>query len=141
MSFGHIILEKNGSKCTCGKKGCVEAYCSMKVLKDKIKEEKSMKDIDAKEVYNIMKNDFYSIRGIIDEYIENLSIAISNYIDIFEPEAICIGGSFVYFQDILLEKLIKRLHQGKMTFNGDIPKIVTAKYGNDAGILGAVLIE
>lgn len=134
-----MVLEKNGRKCTCGKLGCIESYCSMRVLKEKIRERKNMYDISPKEIHDIMKNDFESIADIVDEYIENLSIGISNYIDIFEPEAIAIGGSFIYYKDILLQKLLDRLHQGKMTFNGDIPEIVVAQYGNDAGIIGATL--
>ena len=46
-----------------------------------------------------------NINKIIDEFIDYLSIGISNLVNIFEPEAIGIGGSFVYFSDVLLEKL------------------------------------
>lgn len=128
MNFGHIVLEKNGNKCSCGKLGCFETYCSMKILKDKIRERKRMQYISSEEIHSIMKADYESIRDIVDEYIENLAIGISNYIDIFEPEVISIGGSFIYYKDILLDKLINRLHKGKMTFNRDIPEIITAKY-------------
>lgn len=139
FELGHVVLEKNGKKCSCGKLGCIESYCSMRVLKEQIGNRKHLDNITPKDVYEIMKNDFEEIKDIIDEYVENLAIGIANYIDIFEPEAIAIGGSFIYYQDILLERLIKRLHTGKMTFNNDIPEIIIANYGNDAGIIGAVL--
>lgn len=140
FELGHVVLEKNGKKCSCGKLGCIESYCSMKALKEQIIIRKNLKNVTSKDIYEIIKNDFEEIKDIIDEYIENLAIGISNYIDIFEPEAIAIGGSFVFYKNILLERLIERLHMGKMTFNNDIPKIMTAKYGNDAGIIGATLI-
>ena len=51
---------------------------------------------------------------IVDEFIEYLSIGISNLINIFEPEAVSIGGSFVYFSDVLLNKLKNNI-QRKIT--------------------------
>ena len=111
----------------------------MKALKDKIKERKNRNDISPKEFYEIIKNDFESVQDIVNEFIENLSIGIADYIDIFEPEAIAIGGSFAHYQDVLLPMLHDKLHSKKITFNGEIPIITIAEYGNDAGIIGATL--
>ena len=62
-------------------------------------------------------------------------------IDIFEPEVICLGGSFVHFKDILYDRLIKKMNEKMYVFNKQsIPKIVLAKLQNDAGIIGATLI-
>ena len=77
---------------------------------------------------------------IIDEYIEDLSIGLANLINIFEPEVISIGGGFVHFKDILLEKLVNKLNKEDMLFNNQaVPKIITAKLKNDAGIVGSVI--
>ena len=78
------------------------------------------------------------INSIIKEYIEYLSIGISNLINIFEPEAVSIGGSFVYFSDVLLEKLKNNIQKNNLLFNSrDELIIVPAALGNDAGIIGA----
>ena len=111
----------------------------MKSLKDAIKEFTKNQELSAEEIYLIMQNNFESVKDIVDEYIENLSIGLSDYIDIFEPEAIALGGSFIHYKDILLPKLLNKLHDGKNTFNGDIPELVIAEFGNDAGIIGATL--
>ena len=73
--------------------------------------------------------------------LKDLSIKIANLINIFEPEVIGIGGSFVYFEDILLEKLKRKLEEKDMLFNyrKEI-KIEKAILENNAGIIGAVLI-
>ena len=77
---------------------------------------------------------------MIDEYIDNLSIGLANLINIFEPQRISIGGSFVYFADILLNKLNIRIKQKNDIFNSNnIPQIVTAKLESDAGIIGATI--
>lgn len=145
--FGHIIIEKNGKVCNCGKKGCWEKYASMKAFKDELRNILGVDEkTSGKELLDILrKNDknnpnYRRINNLIDQYIENLSIGISNLINIFEPEAIGIGGSFVYYEDIFLEKLKNELLQGNLLFNtrGKID-IQTAILGNDAGMIGAVL--
>ena len=78
------------------------------------------------------------IKKIVDEYIEYLSIGISNLINIFEPEAVGIGGSFVYFADVLLEKLKNNIQDKKYLFNDRKElTIIPAALGNDAGIIGS----
>lgn len=134
-----MVIQKNGEKCSCGNNGCFEAYCSMKVLKTKIAAAKNLRNITGKELYEIIKRDNVEISDILDEFMQNLSIGLSNYINIFEPEAICIGGSFAYYKDLLLDCLIDRMNKKNMTFNGSLPKIVTAQMGNDAGIIGSTL--
>ena len=87
---------------------------------------------------NIEKND--KIKKIVDEYIKYLSIGIANLINIFEPEIISIGGSFVYYKEQLLDRLKDKLTNDKLLFNDrEIPKIVIAKLKNDAGIIGSVI--
>ena len=77
---------------------------------------------------------------IVDEYIEYLSTGMANLINIFEPQTISIGGSFVHFKDILLEKLEKQLNENNMLFNNqEVPKITMAKLKNDAGMIGSVI--
>lgn len=139
LNFGHIIIDKNGKKCNCGNNGCFETYASMKVLRDEIKAKRGLKEITGKELYKIVNDNLEEFAEIINEFIKNLNIGLSNYINIFEPEAICLGGSFVFYKEILLDRLINEMHKDNMTFNKNIPKIVVAKSGNDAGIIGATL--
>ena len=145
--FGHMIIEKDGLLCSCGKFGCWQQYASMKALKDNLRKALGCDEkTDSKQLLNILRNtkkedkSFTIINNIIEEYIENLAIGISNLINIFEPEIIGIGGSFVYFKDILLNKLENKLLKNNLLFNSrnDI-KIQTAILENDAGIIGSTL--
>lgn len=142
FEIGHMVIQKEGIKCNCGRNGCFERYASMKVLKDNIQETLKIQNLTGEEIKNILlsKENKEKLEKIIEEYINNLSIGIANLINIFEPETISIGGSFVYFEDILLDKLIKKLGTNNMLFNKhSVPKIVMAKLKNDAGIIGSVI--
>ena len=139
--FGHMIIQKDGIKCNCGKKGCFEKYASMKALKNNLRNSLGLNETTRGQelLDKIRKNaEEEKIKKIIDEYIEYLSIGISNLINIFEPEAIGIGGSFVYFSDVLLEKLKTNIQDKKYLFNDRKEIIIVpAAFGNDAGIIGS----
>lgn len=142
FEIGHMVIKKDGIKCNCGRKGCFEKYASMKVLKDKLQKEFGNKALTGVEIKELLSNnkDNEKVNKIIDEYIDNLSTGIANLVNIFEPETISIGGSFVYFKDILLDKLIKKLKEKNMLFNNqEPPKVIMAKLKNNAGIIGAVI--
>ncbi len=142
FEIGHMIIEKNGQICNCGKKGCFETYCSMKRFKENVKDILDVKDAKAVELLDIIKENENNskLKKLINEYINNLIIGLSNLIDIFEPEAICLGGSFVFFRDIFYQMLINEMEERKYVFNKDkLPKIVLADLKNDAGILGATI--
>lgn len=141
MEFGHMIIEKDGRECKCGSKGCFETYCSMKVLKREIREtlELDENETSANIVNEIRKhiNDL-RIKPLIEEYIEYLAVGISNLINIFEPEIVCIGGSFVFIGDLIIPRLKKEINDKGLLFNSRKEiEIVLASLGNDAGIIGA----
>lgn len=141
--FGHMIIQKDGIKCNCGKRGCFEKYASMKALKTNLRKILNLDEkTSGRELLEIIRNnpENEEIKRIIDEFIEYLSIGISNLINIFEPEAVGIGGSFVYFEEILLNKLIKNIQDKNYLFNKrDNLIIKSATLGNDAGLIGSIL--
>ena len=142
FELGHIVIERDGEQCNCGKKGCFETYCAMKRFKEKAKKILNITNITSEELLEEIKKNKNNeeIAKLIDEYINNLIIGLSNVIDIFEPEAISFGGSFVYFKDLFYEKLVKEMHKRRYTFNkDDVPEIVLAELQNDAGMIGAVI--
>lgn len=139
--FGHMIIQKDGIKCNCGKNGCFEKYASMKALKNNLRTSLGLDETTrGQELLDMIRKNVEDkrIKKIVDEYIEYLSIGVSNLINIFEPEAIGIGGSFVYFADVLLEKFKNNIQDRKYLFNSrDELIIVPAALGNDAGIIGS----
>ena len=81
---------------------------------------------------------FLLSKGYVDRL--NELKKLSNLINIFEPEAIGIGGSFVYFSDVLLDRLTQNITKKQYLFNKrEELIIIPAALGNDAGIIGSVI--
>lgn len=145
--FGHMVIKENGLECNCGRKGCFEKYGSMRAFKDNLRNELGLEDkTSGKELMAILKNttkeskDYDKIEKVRKQYIRDLSVGITNLVNIFEPEAIGIGGSFVYFSEALLDDIKELIIKENMLFNSRKEiNIQTAVLGNEAGIIGAIL--
>lgn len=144
FEFGHMIIKKDGNKCKCGNKGCFESYCSIKKFKSDIANALSFNKENSKELLKILKDNLNcniskeTVNKIIEDYLENFIVGLSNITNILEPEVIVIGGGFVYFKEILWNNLNEKFNNTDMLFNKDTrPILKLAKFGNDAGIIGA----
>ena len=74
FEFSHTIIQKNGKLCNCGKRGCFEAYASMKRFKEKVSKEFNLNTMSGKGIREfIRKNSNDSrLKYIINNYIEDL---------------------------------------------------------------------
>ncbi len=142
-SAGHMIIEKNGKQCNCGKKGCYEAYASMKAFKTQIRERLGNSNLSGKEIVKILKdkNEESKVEDIIKEYIEYLAIGISNIARICSADTLVIGGSFPYYKEILFDRLKEELDRITSPLEKEMTQIKLAKLENDAGMIGATLIN
>lgn len=141
--FSHTIIQKDGELCNCGKRGCFEIYASLKRFKQRVSDKFELNTLSGKVIRKFIEENKENsiIKEMIDDYIDYLSIGISNIINIFEPEAICIGGSFSEYEKIFYEPLKNTLLHGNLLFNRRRDIIIKlAKLKNDAGIIGATLI-
>jgi len=147
--IGHTVIEFGGEKCSCGRRGCLEAYASATALirqtkkamtdnpKSKLWEIGSLDAVDGKTAF-----DFYALdadaKNVVDGYVEKLASGIANFINIFRPEAIILGGG-VCAQGETLLRPIKKLLENEIFAYGLSPEvdIVIAERKNDAGALGA----
>ena len=142
FEFGHMVIDKEGRKCNCGKNGCFETYASMKRFKAEAISRFNMNlETEAEEVQKYIRENINkkNVKEFVDEYLTNVSIGLANIINIFEPQAISFGGSFSYYCDIFLPILSEKLE--KLKFNKDTKvNLITAKLKNDAGIIGSTEI-
>ena len=151
--FGHMIVQPNGIKCGCGSNGCIEQYASGSALMRYAQEEMKADPIKAKELlkYSDASGDISGATlttaakqgneialSAFNKQADWLGSACASYTLLLDPQAIVIGGGVVEAGELFLNPV--RLAMEKyMPFAGThlLPKIVAAKYGNDAGLIGA----
>ena len=157
--LGHIVIEKDGKQCTCGRKGCWETYSSATGLTNMTKEhilkarEEGRKTIledlingdlnntNARVAFAAMKQGDEVGKEIVDKYISYLACGIINVINIFQPNVLSIGGGVCNEKDYLLVPLKKAVFSETYTKEGSEQcEIKIAEMGNDAGIVGAAVL-
>ncbi|MGN0639205.1 MAG: ROK family protein [Huintestinicola sp.] len=153
--IGHTKLVYDGLPCTCGQKGCFEAYASATALINQARNAANqnpesamnemcggdMSKMNAKIPFDAAKAGDITAEAVIEKYIDYLAAGLSSAIALFRPQAIIIGGGVSAEGDYLISPLKKKLFD--CTFSAeqiDIPEIVTARLGNDAGIIGAAML-
>ncbi|HZK02701.1 MAG TPA: ROK family protein [Anaerovoracaceae bacterium] len=151
--IGHITLMHGGPPCTCGNKGCMETLCSGTWIAVQGREtiarntrgmiyERAGGDIekvDAKMVLDCARDGDTTAKEIFNEYIDYLSSAMASLAVIFDPEVISLGGGISLAGDFLFDPL-RDLVARKSFFKIE-HEILPAKFGNDAGIIGASLVS
>ncbi len=156
--LGHIVIEKDGAPCGCGRKGCWEAYSSatalIRMTNEKIEEcakvdrKTVMTDIAAKSgkvngrtAFDAMRAGDAAGNEVVDKYISYLATGLANIINIFQPEVLSIGGGISGERDNLLKPLVPLVNAEKYgTGTVADTKICIAELGNDAGIIGAAFL-
>lgn len=153
--IGHTVIEVDGAQCSCGRKGCFEAYSSatglIRMTKEAMYKDKESKmwqmteerggKVSARTAFDCMREGDKSAKEVTDKYIKYLAAGITNTINIFQPDILCIGGGVCNEGDALLIPVKKIVQEEVYTRNS--PKnteIVIAKLGNDAGIIGAAFL-
>ena len=154
--LGHTAIQVDGESCTCGRKGCWEAYASATALirqtKSKMLENKDsimweMVDGDIEKVsgrtsFDAMRKGDKAGKEVVDQYIRYVGIGIINVINIFQPQVLCIGGGISHEGDTLIKPIIDMVNRENY-FRGDEAfktSIKAATLGNDAGIIGAAYL-
>ena len=150
--LGHSVILAGGEQCTCGRKGCFEAYASATALiRDTKRAMLENKDSKMWEVGNIegvtgktafdYKDTDRSAKAVVDSYIEKLGVGITNAANEFRPEAIILGGGVCAQGDELIKPLQEYVNKEIFaTLKGPQVKILTATLKNSAGLLGAAAL-
>lgn len=157
--LGHIVIEHNGRRCSCGRRGCWEAYSSatglINMTKEKMTECESegkttvMHDLVAKKgkvsgatAFDAMRLGDRAAKEVVETYLSYLACGLTNIVNIFQPEVISIGGGISNEGQSLIDALMPLINKEAYGKNVvEAPKIRIAQLGNDAGIIGAAALS
>ncbi len=150
--LGHAIIRRNGELCTCGRKGCLEAYASATALiRDTKRAMEAHKDskmwecggldaVTGKTSFDYKDSDPYA-KEVVENYITYLAEGVTDIANIFRPEVVLLGGGVCAQGDNLVKPLQEKLDRD--IFAGELGpkvKILIAELENSAGILGAAAL-
>lgn len=147
--LGHSVIVAGGEQCTCGRRGCLEAYASATALirdtrrameshpESALWQVGSLDAVDGKTAFSLASTDSVAA-SVVENYIEKLGTGIVNLANEFRPEAIILGGGVCAEGDGLIRPLQAFLdHEIFAGEKGPSVRLVIATLGNSAGILGA----
>lgn len=155
--LGHMVICHGGRQCSCGRRGCLEAYVSASALVEDARraardmeesllralagEELALRSLNGKHVIEAVRKKDPAAVKVFEQYLEYLGCGIVNIINIFRPEVIYLGGGICEGFDLMEEKLQKYMKEN--CFGGEIAAVAQIKkaaHGNDAGIIGAAAL-
>lgn len=150
--FGHTVIEYNGRQCSCGRRGCFEAYCSATALVEMTKEkfrntpntlmhficDGDVNKVGGKTAFQAMYKGDKAGKEVVDTYLSYLACGIVNIINTLQPEVLCIGGGVSNEGPIIVEMLMPLVKSQLYGNENNLATTISlAKLGNEAGIIGA----
>ena len=152
--LGHIVIEHDGRQCSCGRKGCWEAYSSatalIKMTREKLEECHARKRktimadaprISGRTAFDAMRAGDEAGKEVVEMYLSYLGTGMVNIVNIFQPEVISVGGGVSGEGQWLVDALLVKIRAEEYG-HGVVPgtKVRIAQLGNDAGIVGAAVL-
>lgn len=136
--IGHVIVEPNGRLCGCGRRGCLETYCSAGGILKTYNEKASVKLKSAKEVAEKAIQGNKNAIKAFDQTAKILALALANSVAYTSPQAIFIFGGPSNAGEILFKPLRAYFEEYLLEiYKNKIPICESALPHNDAAILGA----
>lgn len=151
---GHMVIVVDGEQCSCGRKGCWEAYCfcyrsyrqtkkAMEEYPDSLMHKLAKEEgkVSGRTAFDAMRlGDIAGIK-VVDDYIKYVACGLINIVNALQPEIICIGGGICNEGETLMKPLRRFVQSERYSIHSKIQtKIVKAELGNDAGVIGAALL-
>lgn len=153
--IGHMVVQVDGPKCGCGRKGCLEAVASrtamFKQLQSAVKDgEKTdlldivgddLSDLKSSHLRKAMKRGDKLVKKTLDEAARYIGIGAANLVNIFNPEYVVLGGGVINaLEDEMFETIVNSAKEYVFPGAERGLKFVASKLGDDAGITGAAVL-
>ena len=128
--LGHTSIDADGPKCGCGNRGCIELYASATAVARRGK-------MDAEEVFRAAAKGNKAARKVADDTARYLGCALANIVNALDPEVIVLAGGMAKAGRAFMDKVEKTMRERALKESSRGVRLVTAKLGEDAGLIGA----
>ena len=135
--LGHVIIERNGRLCGCGRRGCLETYCSATGIVRTAKE-RNTPFLTSKDIYDAaVKGDETAI-DIFRETGTRLGRALADMVVFSSPEAFVLFGGLAKAGDFIVKYTKEAMEESIMPiFKGKVKILLSTMKDADAAVLGA----
>ncbi|MBO8463508.1 MAG: ROK family protein, partial [Firmicutes bacterium] len=137
IELGHMVIHEKGELCTCGRRGCLEAYASATAMRREAKKVYGT-SLEPLEIFEKANASDEKAKVIVHNYIQDLGTGVINLVNVFRPERIIFGGGIAAQGEVILQPIRERME--KESFGGnysEVPELVIAEMENQAGMIGA----
>lgn len=154
--MGHMVINVDGIQCNCGRKGCWEKYASATALVSQAVEamqnnktsllwktcDGDLNKVEGKTIFDALDLGDTTAKEVVDRYLYYVSIGIANIINALQPEIICVGGGISGQGEKILRPIRANITKERYSVHSNKQTIILpAQLGNDAGIIGAALLD
>lgn len=153
--LGHTALIAGGYPCTCGARGCLEAYASVTGLIRQTKEAmdenpdsmlhgwvKEHGSVNGKTVFDCAQQGDAAAQRVLDQYTSYVAAGLGGFINVFRPEIVLVGGGICAQGDYLLNPIRSKLKEYVFAYDMiGAPEVRVAALGNAAGTIGAAYLD
>ena len=153
--LGHMVIAEGGAQCTCGRRGCFEAYASatalIRMTRDAMAKNpnsamhavaKENGAVDGRTAFTAAEHGDAAAAGVVHEYVKYLASGVTNVVNIFFPEIVAFSGGVANQGEALLRPLREEVR--RQEFGGAYvkrhAKLVQCTLGYQSGIIGAALL-
>ena len=152
---GHMVIldTPDAARCTCGRRGCLEAYASATALirmtreamdahPESIMHRLAARGVTGRTAFDAAEQGDAAAQAVTAQYIHSLAVGIANLINIFFPEVVGLSGGVANQGEALLVPLRREVESLVFGHNFAQKKtrIVTCSLGYQAGVIGAALL-
>ncbi len=153
--LGHMVIDKNGKECYCGRKGCFETLCSEKALVTQTKEaaeknpdslimqvcQNDLSQITGATAYEAMKLGDETAKAVFDEYTDNMAVALTNISNILMPEVIILSGGITGIGEGLIKPIREKMYNAVYSREYTLPMLKLSEMGSASVLIGAGMLE
>lgn len=149
--IGHMTIDENGPKCSCGNRGCLEAFTGGRAIAQKAMEVvrsgertdlaniKPVENITLKDVVAAARRGDLISQQLFKESGAHLGTAIAGMVNLFNPSMVVIGGGVSQIGDLLLEPIRHTVQQRSLLVASQAVRITSALLGRRSSGIGAVV--